>query len=282
MIILAKNSQQSIELQYVPDALEYSRRATHANLDVIGRNIPRVHYTGGNTTLSFTIEFTAEMPDKSDVITKCTWLESLAMTDGYNNVQEPVILIFGEIFKRKQWVVRNVDISYSNMHLGDSMRPAEATVQFELQLISDYNINYRDVRYRELPQNQRQTGGLLPAPSPLINTVDTNVVSIDNMYAQGEILTKLNGDKILKRKKLELLGRFLKDASYRMIIQGESLEAIAYTTLREQFPNASKYWWILSDLNGVNFDPIDIMEQVGREILIPNIHEVIFDRILKV
>lgn len=280
MYIVAMKSKETLELQYIPFDYDYKRTVNHASFDVIGRNLPRVQYTGGSTELSMTVEFTSVEPDRKDVIRNCTWLESLAYTDGYDKPQERVMLVMGDLFRKCEWVVSSCNIKYSNVHPSLDYRPAEATVSLTLKRVADYNTTYEDIRY-EMEHKTTAYGTLAPQLN-VAELADTSMVSTNNPFANGEIRDKQNGQQVLKRKKISMSSKFLAQATYRAIVQGESIESIAFTSLRDKFPAAGKYWWILSDLNGMNGNPIDIGKQVGREILIPNIHEVLFSNAMEV
>lgn len=280
MFIVAMKSKETLELQYVPFEYDYKRVANHASFDVIGRNLPRVQYTGGSTELSMTVEFTSVESDRKDVIRNCTWLESLACTDGYDQPQERVMLVMGDLFRKCEWVIASCSIRYSNVHPSLDYRPAEATVNLTLKRVSDYNTTYEDIRYET--KHKTVAYGTLAPQLDVAELVDTSMVSTNNPFANGEIREKKNGQQVLKRNKLKMAVKFLEQATYRAIVQGESIESIAYTSLRSKFPMAGKYWWILSDLNGMNGDPIDIGQQIGKEILIPNVHEVLFSNAMEV
>lgn len=280
MYIVAMRSKETLELQYVPFDYDYKRTANHASFDVIGRNLPRVQYTGGSTELSMTVEFTSIQDDRKDVIKNCTWLESLATSDGYDKPQERVMLVFGDLFRKCEWVISSCSIKYSNVHESTDYRPAEASVKLTLKRVSDYNTEYKDIRYET--EHKTITYGTLAPQVNVAEIADTSMVSTNNPFANGEIREKMDGNQVLKRKKLTMAAKFLAQATYRTIVQGESLESLAYTTLRDKFPDAGKYWWILSDLNGMNGDPIDIKDQIGREILIPNVHEILFSNAMEV
>lgn len=279
MFIVASDSKERLELQFVPFELSYSRNANHADFEVIGRNLPRVQYTGGKAGLILTIDFVSVEDDRTDVVRNCTWLESLAASNGYEKSQEKIVLVFGNLFRMKEWVIKDINIQYANMHGDLDFLPAEASVKLTLACVSDYNQTYDDIRY-ENTHKEIAYGALAPQVV-MPELVDTSIVSENNPYANGEILEKEDGKAVLRRKKLMMAAKFVAKASYRVIVQGESIESVAYTSLRDQFPDAEKYWWILSDLNGMNGNPIDIGKQIGREILIPNVHEVLFSEAMK-
>lgn len=280
LIIVALDTQERLSVEYTPRSIDYTRTANLGKFKVIGRNIPKVQYTGGNTTMKLTLDFVSNGIRKDDVMYKCTWLESLACTDGYDKSQEKIMLVMGKLFSKKEWVISDVKIKYQNFHSKNDYLPVIAQASLSLQLVADHNIDYSDVKLYTLAKTAPTFGEFYPAKN-LADVIATNNVSISNPYADGKIMVKRNGQEVLKRTRLSVVKNFLKKATYRAIIQGESLESIAYTTFRSKFPNASKYWWVLADVNGMRGNPLDLRKQIGKEILLPNLHEIIFNRSLK-
>lgn len=94
----------------------------------------------------------------------------------------------------------------------------------------------------------------------------------NNLYSNGKIIEFKSGDKLLLRNKLKYeLGT---DDIYHLVKDGDRLDLLAYRYYDSNVEDASKYWWILADVNEI-MNPLDLSELVGTEILIPNISRVL-------
>ena len=111
------------------------------------------------------------------------WLESLACSDGYDNPQETVVLVFGNLFRKREWVITKCDVTYSNMHGENAFLPAEAKVSLSLQCVFDYNPTYNDIRFKT--SHQEVPYGALTPPVIIPEIANTAIVSKMNPYANG-------------------------------------------------------------------------------------------------
>jgi len=90
----------------------------------------------------------------------------------------------------------------------------------------------------------------------------------NNLYSNGVVSGFPNGDILLTRERLVYTG--LVTDKYHTIIQGESLTSIAYRYYKPINGDASKYWWVIADVNDI-YNPIDIEDLIGSEIIIPDL-----------
>lgn len=103
------------------------------------------------------------------------------------------------------------------------------------------------------------------------------VTSIDlranNLYINGLLLIfEQDGEQSLIRTPLEIIGQ--PDDLYYRVIDSDRLDLLAYKFYGKIVEDASKYWWVIADANKI-FNPLDISEFVGKEILIPNINRIL-------
>ena len=145
LYFIALRRLERLEIQYVPDEISISRTPDIAKLKVIGRNNPKHHYTGGNTTLSLKLDFYSEHESRQDVIDKCRWLESLAYSDGLSHGPDHVKLVFGRLFRNEVWAVTKVDYKLSNFSKKHGYLPQQAYVNIQLALDPLHNVRIEDV-----------------------------------------------------------------------------------------------------------------------------------------
>ncbi len=131
----ASNGTEKLEFQYVPTELAYNREASLATIDVVGRNNPLQQWTGGNTSMSFSLDFYAEDEAREEVIKKVRWLQ--ALTYQKQNGSTPLVkLVFGDMFLSEIWRVKTANVKYSNFHPAKNFKPCQANVEITLQLDS--------------------------------------------------------------------------------------------------------------------------------------------------
>ena len=92
----------------------------------------------------------------------------------------------------------------------------------------------------------------------------------NNLYYNGVINIYPDGDGELVRDKLVIVAEEGDD--YHTVVDGNTLDAIAYAYYSDKVPDASKFWWVLADANAdMIYNPLDLSELVGTKILVPDI-----------
>ena len=140
---------ERLEIQFVPKELNLTRSPTYGDIQIVGRNTPVPHYTGGNTSLSMELDFYSSKEDRQDVVQKCKWLESLAYNDGYSSPPPNVRLTYGELFKNGEvWIVKSVGVRYTRFSSVNDFLPVQAFVSITLQLDPEFNLKRTNVLWR--------------------------------------------------------------------------------------------------------------------------------------
>jgi hypothetical protein len=145
LYFIALRSGERLEVQFVPDTLTIARNANYADIAVVGRNVPQMHYVGGTETITLKLDFFASQENRKDVKNKCNWLKSLAYRDA-TKPPEKVKLVFGELFSDNVWVVKSVNISYSLFNKSYGFLPQQAYVDITLALNPRQDITASKVR----------------------------------------------------------------------------------------------------------------------------------------
>ena len=135
-----------LEIQFVPDELRLKRQADLISVAVVGRNNNLLQYTGGNDTLSFSIQFYSDDVNREDVIRNVNWLRSLAMKDGDSGPYRNVKIVFGDVFRNEIWAVSSVSEKLTHFDDQNKFLPLRATVDISLILDPKTNLLYEQVR----------------------------------------------------------------------------------------------------------------------------------------
>jgi hypothetical protein len=135
-----------LKIQTVPLNLSVTPTTQWAVIPVLGRNLPRYQYTGGETKIRFQLDWYSVTPLRDDVIDRCRWVESLSRSDGWNAPPPRILLIFGDLFKNQTWVVESAPYELSLFDKEWGMLPRQAYQELTLMQVSDTNITHFDIK----------------------------------------------------------------------------------------------------------------------------------------
>ena len=99
-------------------------------------------------------------------------------------------------------------------------------------------------------------------------------LSRNNLYSAGFVVQLNEDEGLLLRDKLEIKGGV--DDEYYTVTKDDMLDLIAWKKYKDEVDDPSKYWWIIADANNI-INPLDLSEFFGKEILIPNITNVLLN-----
>lgn len=146
LYLIALGSLERLEIQFVPATIDVERNANYPEIAVVGRNTPQYHFTGGNESLPLKLDFFAAEENREDVRKKCQWLKSLTYSDGFKKPPQKVKLVYGDLFKDEEWVVKSVKISYSMFSKPHGFLPQQAYVDIVLGLDPSKNLTWNDIK----------------------------------------------------------------------------------------------------------------------------------------
>lgn len=135
----------TLQFQFVPQKMSFKRNIKLAQLEIVGRNLPKYHYTGGEKTLSFSLDFYSH--SKDDIITKIRWLESLTYNDGINGKPaEKISIVFGDLFSDEQrWIITSLEYDLTNFRPLDDFLPVSANVNINLALDNSKDVTKSEI-----------------------------------------------------------------------------------------------------------------------------------------
>lgn len=95
----------------------------------------------------------------------------------------------------------------------------------------------------------------------------------NNLYRNGRVIEfPEQGESILQRKLIKYTAQ--ESDQYYTVKKEDRLDIIAYKAYKDIVEDSSKYWWVIADVNNI-MNPLDIDDLVGKEILIPDILNVL-------
>lgn len=104
----------------------------------------------------------------------------------------------------------------------------------------------------------------------MITTEDSDVLELpdNNLFINGVILDFGGDEKILTREPIEIKGS--QNDRYHLVKYRDTLNRLAWEYYQELQEDTSKLWWVIADANNI-FNPLDISEYIGKEIIIPDL-----------
>lgn len=106
--IVSLETRERLPIQYIPQQIDWERQAHEQAVNIVGRNIPYHHFTGGERSLPLKLDFFAVAQLRDDVLEKIRWLEALTYSQGIGTTSQRVKVIMGELFRDEVWVVKSV------------------------------------------------------------------------------------------------------------------------------------------------------------------------------
>jgi len=134
-----KQNTEKLRIQTVPLELGVKPESNWQVIPSIGRNNPFYHYTSGEDTLEFTLDWYSVVENRQDVIDKCRWVESLSKADAYIDPPPRVLLIFGDLFKYTTWIIESAPYTLSLFNKDKNMLPQQAYQTISLKKVTSAN-----------------------------------------------------------------------------------------------------------------------------------------------
>lgn len=156
---------QYIQLQTIPTEVQHTSENTWAVINSMGRNLPMYHYTGSETSITFSISWYSEDRDNpDDVLVKCRLLEAWSKADGY--VKSPPVLQVrwgsADVFKDQFFILVKADYKLSNWRTSSKrydkevkdfvnvgkqpgLQPSVATQELTFKRVSLTNLRHSDI-----------------------------------------------------------------------------------------------------------------------------------------
>lgn len=131
----------SMQIQFMPNTINYNRSNDLNPFQVVGRNNPFYNYTGGNDTLNFKLDLYASDEEFKTVIQKINWLKSISINKSSNKGFTPVTIIFGDLFENDTWLLEGFNSQLTHLQPVAGFLPQRASVNCRFVLQNRYNRN---------------------------------------------------------------------------------------------------------------------------------------------
>lgn len=123
---------EKLGLMGIPKVLDYNPTIKHAVIAPFGKNNSNRHYTGGDDTLELELSWWAEENDRTDVISRCKWLEAMSKADGDFGRPHLTRLMWGTMFAKSVWIITGAPYQMTDFNAEYGMRPTHAIQRVSL------------------------------------------------------------------------------------------------------------------------------------------------------
>ena len=96
----------------------------------------------------------------------------------------------------------------------------------------------------------------------------------NNLFINGTVYDFGNDEQILLREPMEIIGNEMD--KYHIVKENDRLDVLAWVYYKNIVEDASKFWWLIADANNI-YNPLDLSDLVGKEILIPDLIRIRLD-----
>ena len=164
---LGKSPAEWIQLQTIPQELDFRTESTWAVINSMGRNTPMYHFTGAETVIQMNISWYCNDPaNPQEVVTKCRLLEAWSKANGYTAGPPVLTLEWGgsDLFANSLWILTSATYKLSHWRLPIKVRkigsrelitpegyedpklyPSMATQELEFRRVSATNLTYEEI-----------------------------------------------------------------------------------------------------------------------------------------
>lgn len=144
-VIIDLVTLERLYLQCIPRELEIDPSARWVVIESVGRNNPFYQFTGSEDTIKFNLSWYCDSAERTDVLKKVKWLESLTKNDSYDGAPHPIKFIFGDMFKASTFIVKRAAYKLTNFNREFNMMPGLAFQEIELCRVTDTNLKREDI-----------------------------------------------------------------------------------------------------------------------------------------
>ena len=146
-LVNVQRPSEKVNIQFYPNELSFDRAIKSNDIDIVGRNNPLSHYTGGATTFTLALDFYAEETNLEDVMRRIKMIESWTYNEVFTEGVNQIKVVWGNLFKAQEvWVIKKCTYRLTQFDKGKGNLPKQAYMDLTLSLDTKNNIKASDIR----------------------------------------------------------------------------------------------------------------------------------------
>ncbi len=146
-LVNVQTPSERVKIQFFPNELPFERMPKVNDIDIIGRNNPLNHYTGGATSFNLTLDFYGESDDLKDVMQRINMVLSWTYNEKGKGI--PTIkVIWGDLFKDEVWVIKKCSYRLLQFDKRNAAMPRQAYMDLTFSLDTNNDKKAGDIRER--------------------------------------------------------------------------------------------------------------------------------------
>lgn len=107
------NSISRVDIMYTPEEIKWEALSQWAIIPAMSRNNPHYHYTGGEDTLTFMLDWYAFDSAREEALKRASIVKSWSRANAYSNRPPAILLYMGGLFTNHRWVIKSANYSMS-------------------------------------------------------------------------------------------------------------------------------------------------------------------------
>lgn len=138
---------EKLSIQFIPkEGISWEATSKWAVIPTVGRNNPFYHYTGGEDSLTFKLDWYSNDQARQDAIAAARIVRSWSRANAYRSKPPRIMLIFGDVFKNDVWIIDSAPFTMELFQLPRNMRPAQVYQDITLKKITSFNESHTTMR----------------------------------------------------------------------------------------------------------------------------------------
>lgn len=124
--IIDLDTGERLGLMGLPKEILVDTKSSWATIRPFGKNTPNYHFTGAEDLLVLELTWWAEEDGKTDVLSKCKWLESMSKSDGNKGRPHVARLMWGTLWTKAVWIIQQAPYTIMDWDAERGLRPIHA------------------------------------------------------------------------------------------------------------------------------------------------------------
>ena len=107
------NRLSRVDIMYTPEEIRWESVAQWAIIPAMSRNNPHYHFTGGEDTLTFMLDWYAFDSAREEALRRAATIKSWSRSNSYSNKPPLILLYMGGLFTNHRWVIKSANYTMS-------------------------------------------------------------------------------------------------------------------------------------------------------------------------
>lgn len=151
--------EAKVDIMFTPSNIEWEADSKYATIPTFSRNNPFYHYTGGEDTITFILDWYAFDRDREEAIKRASRIKAWGRGDGYYSKPPLIVLDIGGLFLNNTYIIKAAPYTMSLFMKGGytagkngqpgtangRLMPVQITQEITLLKVTSINERHSDI-----------------------------------------------------------------------------------------------------------------------------------------